>query len=138
MATKNINAEKIQGNLSITSVSATTIYGSNLTISDGTQSIFSGNSSVELVRITQTGSGDAFVVEDQNNIDNSHFVINASGNTAIGLTQPLGTDKLTVSGNTTIYGAFSATTVSGDGSGLTNLPIPYGVINAMVSGNYLI
>lgn len=110
----------------------------NLTVTASTQSIFSGTSSVEMVRIIQDGSGDAFVVEDQFNTDTSHFVINASGNTAIGLIQPLGTDKLTVSGNTTVYGTLSATTFAGDGSSLINLPIPYGIINAIVSGNYLI
>jgi len=97
----------------LTSVSATTINATNLYVTGGTQSIFSGNSSVELVRITQTGSGDAFVVEDSTNVDASHFVINASGNTAIGLTQPIGNDKLTVSGNTTVYGTVSATTYDG-------------------------
>lgn len=124
MPTKNINAEKIQGVLSITSISATTINAINLYVTGGTQSILSGNSSVELVRITQTGSGDAFVVEDQNNIDNTHFVINASGNTAIGLIAPLNGDKLTVSGNTTIYGTLSATTYAGlPNAGVLVVPI---------------
>lgn len=106
----------INGNLISTTVSATTINGTNLTISGGTQSLFSGSSSSELVKIIQNGPGDAFVVEDISNGDASHFVINASGNTAIGLTQPLGNDKLTVSGNTSIYGTFYATTYQ-------NLPI---------------
>jgi hypothetical protein len=108
---------------------STTIYGADLIISGGTQSIFSGNSSVELVRITQTGSGDAFVVEDSANADSSHFVINASGDTAIGLTQPLGGDKLSVSGNTGIYGTLRVTTISATtyqnlpNSGLRVIPI---------------
>ena len=71
-----------------------------------------GNTSSELVKIIQNGSGDAFVVQDQANGDTSHFVINASGNTAIGLTQPLGNDKLTVSGNTSIYGNLIVSTIS--------------------------
>ena len=121
-------------------LSATTINATNIYVTGGTQSLFSGNSSSELVKIIQTGSGDAFVVEDEANGDSSHFVINASGNTAIGLTQPIGNDKLTVSGNTTVYGALSATTVSGDGSGLTNVTanVPYGLITAISTGNYLI
>ena len=98
--------------LTANTFSATTIYGINLTVTGGTQSLFSGSSSSELVKIIQNGPGDAFVVEDISNGDASHFVINASGNTAIGLTQPLGNDKLTVSGDTSIYGAFKATTVS--------------------------
>jgi len=98
-----------------------TIIG-NLNVTGGTQSIFSGNSSTELVRITQTGSGDAFVVEDSTNVDSSHFVINASGDTAIGLTQPLGGAKLTVSGNTNVFGNLSGTTLYGDGNNITNIP----------------
>ena len=93
-------------------VSGDTLIQGNLTVTGNTQSLFSGNSSVELVKIIQNGSGDAFVVEDIANGDSSHFVINASGNTAIGLVQPLGNDKLTVSGNTSIYGGLSATTIS--------------------------
>ena len=81
----------------------------NLNVTGGTQSIFSGNSSVELVRITQTGSGDAFVVEDATNIDSSHFVIDANGNTAIGLTIPR--EKLDVSGNTIVSGTLSGGTM---------------------------
>jgi hypothetical protein len=124
MPTKNINAEKIQGNLSITSISATTINATNLYVTGGTQSLFSGNSSVEMVKIIQSGSGDAFVVQDQDNGDVSHFVINASGNTAIGLIAPLNGNKLTVSGNTTIYGTLSATTYVGlPNAGVLVVPI---------------
>ena len=96
---------------SINTMTGLTISG-DLTVTGGTQSLFSGNSSSEMVKIIQNGSGDAFVVEDVANGDASHFVINASGNTAIGLTAPLGNDKLTVSGNTSIYGALNATSIS--------------------------
>ena len=101
-------------------VSGNTLVQGNLYVTGGTQSLFSGSSSIEMVRIVQDGSGDAFVVEDVSNGDPSHFVINASGNTAIGLTQPLGNDKLTVSGDTSIYGVFKATTVSA--ATYSNLP----------------
>jgi hypothetical protein len=100
------------GGLTANTISATTITGTNLYVTGSTQSLFSGSSSVEMVKIIQNGSGDAFVVEDITNGDPSHFVINASGNTAIGLTQPLGNDKLTVSGDTSIYGAFKATSIT--------------------------
>ena len=102
-----------QGNLTalINTMTGLTISG-DLTVTGVTQSLFSGNSSSEMVKIIQNGSGDAFVVEDVANGDSSHFVINASGNTAIGLTAPLGNDKLTVSGNTSIYGALNATSIS--------------------------
>jgi hypothetical protein len=118
-------------------VNGNTLITGNLYVTDGTQSIFSANSSSELIKIIQTGTGDAFVVEDSANNDSSHFVINASGNTAIGLSQPIGNDKLTVSGNTTVYGALSATTVSGDGSGLYNLPFNYGLATAISNFNFL-
>ena len=107
-------------NVLFNTVTGLTVNG-NLTVTGGTQSLFSGSSSVEMVKIIQAGSGDAFVVEDQANGDASHFVINASGNTAIGLTQPLGSDKLTVSGNTSISGNLSVsgnTTLSGSGSSI--------------------
>ena len=105
------NNTGITSSLLINTMTGLTING-NLTVTGGTQSLFSGNSSSEMVRIIQTGSGDAFVVEDAANDSFSHFVINASGNVAIGLTQPLGSDKLTVSGDTSIYGGLSATTIS--------------------------
>ena len=123
-------------------LSATTITARNLNVTGGTQSLFSGSSSVEMVKIIQDGSGDAFVVEDVANGDASHFVINSSGNVAIGLTAPLGSDKLTISGNTGVYGTVTATYFVGDGSGLTNVTataaVPYGLINAISTGNYLI
>jgi hypothetical protein len=118
-----LNGDKltVSGNTTVygtfigTTISATTLYSDNIYITGGTQSLFSGNSSSELVKIIQNGAGDAFVVQDISNGDASHFVINASGNTAIGLTQPIGNNKLTVSGNTSVYGTLSATTYAGDG-----------------------
>jgi hypothetical protein len=49
----------------------------------------------------------------------------------------------TLSGLTGVYSnTISATTFIGDGSGLTNVtstsPVPYGIITAMSTGNYLI
>jgi hypothetical protein len=76
----------------------TTVLG-NLYVSGGTESIFSGNSTSDLVKIIQTGTGNAFVVEDSGGTDSSHFVIDASGNTSIG-TSTTGR-KLTVSGDST-------------------------------------
>jgi hypothetical protein len=46
------------------------------------------NSVSDAVRITQTGAGNALVVEDSANPDASPFVINASGNVGIGTTAP--------------------------------------------------
>jgi hypothetical protein len=103
------------GGLSAVTISATTINATNLYVTGGTQSIFSGNSSSDLVRITQTGTGNAFVVEDSNNPDSTPFVINNTGNVGIGTTIP--TEKLDVSGNTIVSG-----TISGGTMVITTLP----------------
>jgi hypothetical protein len=48
----------------------------------------SGSSTQDLLRITQTGTGNAFVVEDATNPDSSPFVIDNAGNVGIGLSTP--------------------------------------------------
>lgn len=58
--------------------------------------VISGSSSGDLVRITQTGSGNALVVEDEANPDSTPFVVDASGNVGIGTSSP--TSKLDVNG----------------------------------------
>jgi hypothetical protein len=85
-----------------------TAYTSNVTIS------VADNTNAAL-RITQTGNGNAFVVEDSGNPDSTPFVIDANGNVAIGSTS---TDlaKLFVDG--TIIGQRSFT--SRVSSGLAN------------------
>jgi hypothetical protein len=65
----------------------------------------SASSSNDLVRITQTGTGNAFVVEDSTNPDTTPFVISNSGNVGIGTAST--SDKLSVSGNVTITGTMS-------------------------------
>lgn len=75
------------------------VFANNLIVTAVTgTNIFSGNTSSDLVRITQTGSGNAFVVEDSVNTDSSPFVINSLGNVAIGTTTFDGTnpEKLVV------------------------------------------
>lgn len=47
------------------------------------------NSSSSALRITQTGSGNALLVEDSANPDSSPFVVDASGNVGIGTTTPI-------------------------------------------------
>lgn len=64
-------------------------------------SVFSGESSGELVRISQIGTGPAFLVEDSANPDTTPFVVTTDGRVAIGL-GPSGIStnyKLEVDGN---------------------------------------
>jgi hypothetical protein len=71
--------------------------------------LFSGSSSSDLVRITQTGSGNALVVEDETNPDTTPFVINTSGDTGIG-TNTVGAKLHVLPTTTGIAGLFSGTT----------------------------
>jgi hypothetical protein len=50
--------------------------------------VIEGSSSGDLVRITQTGSGNALVVEDSANPDSTPFVVDSSGNVGIGTSTP--------------------------------------------------
>ena len=70
-------------NVLFNTMTGLTVNG-NITVTGGTSSLFSGNSSSDLVRITQTGTGNAFVVEDSNNPDSTPFVIDANGRVGIG------------------------------------------------------
>jgi hypothetical protein len=54
-----------------------------------TSSVFSVSSSSDAVRITQTGSGNALVVEDSTNPDSSPFAIAANGFVGIGTLSPI-------------------------------------------------
>ena len=65
-------------------------------------STISVNSSTDALRITQTGTGNALVVEDSTNPDASPFVIGNGGNVGIGTTNP--TSKLQVDGNVLVSG----------------------------------
>lgn len=105
----NINSEILRNPLSVGLTATTT----------GNTYFFSGDSSNEIFRITQAGSGNSFIVEDSTRPDSSPFVIDASGNTGIGLLVP--SEKLHVSGNTLISGTLSATTLYGDGTNLTGI-----------------
>jgi len=50
--------------------------------------VVSVSSATDAVRITQTGTGNALVVEDSANPDASPFVVNASGNVGVGTAYP--------------------------------------------------
>jgi hypothetical protein len=62
----------------------------NVSVTGGTATLgaltVSGSDSGDLVRITQTGSGNALVVEDSANPDSTPFVVDASGNLLVGTT----------------------------------------------------
>lgn len=79
----------------------------------------SGSSATDLVRITQTGAGNALVVEDSTNPDSSPFVVDASGNVGIGVSVP--TSTLHVAG--TLY---ATGTVQIDGLATVNNAISLG------------
>jgi hypothetical protein len=51
--------------------------------------IFTGNRTTTLFRITQTGTGNALVVEDDTNPDATPFVVGAAGSVGIGITNPV-------------------------------------------------
>jgi hypothetical protein len=55
---------------------------------DGTSLTVSGSTAGDLVRITQTGAGNAFVVEDSANPDATPFVIDALGSVGVGTSSP--------------------------------------------------
>ncbi len=69
-----------------------TVYG-NSSVS-GTASfssiVASGSTDSDLVRITQTGTGNALLVEDSSNPDITPFVIGPSGNVGVGTHSPAG------------------------------------------------
>lgn len=64
----------------------------NVTVTGGTATLgaltVSGSDSGDLVRITQTGSGNALVVEDDTNPDSTPFVVDSSGYVGIGTSSP--------------------------------------------------
>ena len=63
------------------------------------ETVISTNSSSDALRITQTGTGNALVVEDSTNPDATPFVVTADGNVGMGTTSPI--EKLHVLGNFT-------------------------------------
>ena len=98
-------------------VLSSTTLGTGVTISSLTsvgslkQLVVSSDTSTDAVRITQTGSGNALIVEDSANPDSNLFVVNTDGSVGIGTTNP--TSKLTVLGDVLVSGA---STFVGDGT----------------------
>jgi hypothetical protein len=85
----------VSGNLGV----GVTNPGATLNVvptSTGIAGLFSGTTSSDMVRITQLGTGNALVVEDETNPDTSSFVIANDGKVGIGITNP--GHKLVISG----------------------------------------
>lgn len=84
----NLNTDKVEktaaaitgGTIDGTSVGATTASTGAFTSLTATSGVVSANSSTDALRITQTGTGNALVVEDATNPDASPFVVDTSGN----------------------------------------------------------
>lgn len=72
------------------------------------------NSSSDAVRITQTGSGNAIVVEDSTNPDSSPFVVNQHGSLQVGFNQFL---------DITGYGGFEGLQLSNSGASTSSAAI---------------
>ncbi len=119
----NVNSEILRNPLTVGLTATTT----------GNTYSFSGNSNNEILRITQSGPGNSFIVEDTNRPDSTPFIIDSSGNTGIGVLVPL--QKLHVSGDTLLDGSLSATTISA--TTYQNLPLNgYGTGLTFNTGNY--
>ena len=70
--------------------------------------VISGSSSGDALRITQTGAGNALLVEDSANPDSSPFVVTAAGDVGIGTSSPIA--KITALGAGTINAPETSTT----------------------------
>jgi hypothetical protein len=73
-------------------------YPAETSVSSGKTNVIEVNSTDAALRITQLGTGNALVVEDDTNPDSSPFVVDASGLVGIGTTTPI--RKLTVAQST--------------------------------------
>jgi hypothetical protein len=80
----------------------TVIINGDTGISAPGPSIIETSTTDAALRITQTGTGNALLVEDSSNPDSTPFVIDYNGNVAIGATTT--TEKLKVVGTTSVVG----------------------------------
>jgi len=132
------------GTINGTTVGATTPAAGTFTdLTANNSAVISVNTSGDALRITQTGSGNALVVEDAANPDSTPFVIDASGVVVSGNTTPI----------TAVFGAriqtqltdatagFSSIRFSADGGSVQTVYAKsrgaIGVNSAVVSGDEL-
>lgn len=88
------------GTINDTTVGATTPAAGTFTdLTANNSAVVSVNTSSNALRITQTGTGNALVVEDDTNPDSTPFVVNSGGNVGIGTSSP--TQLLDISANGT-------------------------------------
>jgi len=80
--TVNPNGIVVTGIVTVTGIAGTF---------SGTSAVFSGNSSDNIVRITQEGTGNALIVEDSTHTDVTPFVITGIGSVGIGTNAPINT-----------------------------------------------
>lgn len=78
------------------------VYSERIDISNG--ATISVNSSADALTITQIGTGNALVVEDEANPDATPFVVTSSGSVGVGITNPA--YKLDVLGDINFTGTF--------------------------------
>jgi len=127
----DVNFDAIANN----SISGNKIYGGTISTS---AAVFEGSSANAIVRITQTGSGNALVVEDETNPDSTPFVVNASGNVGIGTSSI--TQKLQVEGSVNIAEAGGSGRAYGFGLHTQTFEgesIPYyGVVYSTAGGGF--
>ena len=111
-------------------------------VSGSTQSgIFvTGSTTEDLVRITQTGTGNAFLVEDGSNPDSTPFVIDSIGNVGIGTSSATHMLTLGKGGGVSIYGATSGfvyiKSKSSVVSWTASLPANKGNISSFIYNNF--
>ena len=122
-------------NTSLTSLSNLTTVGTLGSL------VVSGATSDTLVRITQTGAGNAFVVEDSTNPDSSPFIIDSEGRVTIGGTPLAGRNVLvnkSITGASSGYGIVGGGTVQSDVTGTASQFLSAGntAAAAFTLGNY--
>jgi hypothetical protein len=92
------------------------IQNSAVIIADDGSTIINTNSTTNALRITQTGTGNALLVEDSANPDSTPVVIDANGVMVVGTTSAVGGSKLQVA-DTTSAAAATITAWRGGSSG---------------------
>ena len=86
--------------------------------------VISGSTSGDALRITQTGAGNALVVEDSTNPDSTPFIVEASGKVGVGTTAPespfnVQRNGTPVSGSPSTVATFQATSAASQSSYLS-------------------